>query len=50
MFVFIMLDSALDGFKIATEWIVLLKQLLTTAIAGYFVLREAGKITKTIKK
>ena len=50
MFVFIMLDSAFDGFKIATEWIGLLKGLLMTAVGGYFVIRGAEKITKDIKK
>ena len=50
MFVFIMLDSALDGFKIAPEWIGLLKGLLMTAVGGYFVIRGAEKITKNIKK
>ena len=50
MFVFIMLDSALDGFKIAPEWIDLLKGLLMTAVGGYFVIRGAEKITKDIKK
>ena len=50
MFVFIMLDSALDGFKIASEWIGLLKGLLMTAVGGYFVIRGAEKITKDIKK
>ncbi len=50
MFVFIMLDSSLDGFKIAPEWIGLLKGLLMTAVGGYFVIRGAEKITKDIKK
>ena len=50
MFVFIMLDSALDGFKIASEWIGLLKGLLMTAVGGYFVIRGAEKITNNIKK
>ena len=50
MFVFIMLDSALEGFKIASEWIGLLKGLLMTAVGGYFVIRGAEKITKNIKK
>ena len=50
MFVFIMLDSALDDFKIAPEWIGLLKGLLMTAVGGYFVIRGAEKITKDIKK
>jgi len=50
MFVFIMLDSALDGFKIASEWIGLLKALLVTAIGGYFVVRSGEKIVNKIKK
>ena len=50
MFVFILLDSSLDGFKIAPEWIGLLKGLLMTAVGGYFVIRGAEKITKNIKK
>ena len=50
MFVFIMLDSSLEGFKIASEWIGLLKGLLMTAVGGYFVIRGAEKITKNIKK
>ena len=50
MFIFILLDSALDGFKIAPEWIGLLKGLLMTAVGGYFVIRGAEKITKNIKK
>ena len=50
MFVFIMLDSSLDGFKMAPEWIGLLKGLLMTAVGGYFVIRGAEKITKDIKK
>ena len=50
MFIFILLDSSLDGFKIAPEWIGLLKALLVTAVGGYFVIRGAEKITKNIKK
>jgi len=50
MFIFILLDSSLDGFKIASEWIGLLKGLLMTAVGGYFVIRGAEKITKDIKK
>jgi len=50
MFVFIMLDSSLDGFIIAKEWIELLQGLLMTAIGGYFIVRGAEKITKNIKK
>ena len=50
MFIFILLDSSLDGFKIAPEWIGLLQALLVTAVGGYFVIRGAEKITKDIKK
>jgi len=50
MFVFIMLDSSLQGFKIASEWIGLLKALLVTAIGGYFVVRSGEKIVNKIKK
>ena len=48
MFVFIMLDSALEGFKIAPEWIGLLKGLLMTAVGGYFVDTRSGE--KKVKK
>ena len=50
MFIFILLDSSLDGFKIAPEWIGLLKGLLMTAVGGYFVIRGAEKVTKNFKK
>ena len=50
MFTFIMLDSSLEGFKIATEWIGLLKGLLMTAVGGYFVVRSGEKISNKFKK
>ena len=50
MFVFIMLDSSLEGFEIDPDWIDLLKALLMTAVGGYFVIRGAEKITTTIKE
>ena len=50
MFVFIILDSSLEGFKIALEWIGLLKGLLMTAVGGYFVVRSGEKISKNFKK
>ena len=50
MFVFIMLDSSLEGFKIATEWIDLLKGLLMTAVGGYFVIRGGEKIMDKYKQ
>ena len=50
MFVFIMLDSSLEGFKMAPEWIGLLKGLLLTAVGGYFVVRSGEKISKNYKR
>lgn len=50
MFVFILLDSSLEGFKIASEWIGLLKGLLMTAVGGYFVVRSGEKIINKVKK
>ena len=50
MCVFIMLDSSLEGFKIATEWIDLLKGLLMTAVGGYFVIRGGEKIMDKYKQ
>jgi len=49
MFVFIMLDSSLEGFKMASEWISLLQALLVTAVGGYFVVRSGEKIINKIK-
>ena len=50
MFVFIMLDSSVEGFSIKEEWIDLLKALLMTATGGYFVLRQVGKGINSFKK
>ena len=49
MFIFIMLDSSLEGFKIKEEWIGLLKGLLMTAVGGYFVVRSGEKIVNKLK-
>ena len=49
MFIFILLDSSLEGFKMAPEWIGLLKGLLMTAVGGYFVVRSGEKIINKIK-
>lgn len=49
MFIFIILDSSLEGFKINPEWISLLKGLLMTAVGGYFLIRGAEKITNKFK-
>ena len=50
MFIFIMLDSSLEGFKMASEWIGLLKGLLMTAVGGYFVIRGGEKIMNNFKQ
>ena len=50
LFIYIILDSSLDGFKIATEWIDLLSSLLLLVYGGYFGMRSAEKITKHFKK
>jgi hypothetical protein len=44
MFIFITLDSSLEGFKINEAWIELLSTLLMTAVGGYFVVRSGEKI------
>ena len=49
MFIFIMLDSSLEGFEINEEWIGLLKGLLMTAVGGYFVVRSGEKIINKLK-
>ena len=48
MFIFVMLDSSIEGFKMKSEWIDLLKALLMTAVGGYFVIRGAEKISTQI--
>ncbi|MDA9970736.1 hypothetical protein N9E56_02775 [Flavobacteriaceae bacterium] len=50
LFIYIILDSSLDGFKIAPEWIDLLSSLLLLVYGGYFGMRSAEKITKHFKK
>jgi len=49
LFVFIMLDSSIEGFSIDKEWIDLLKGLLMTAVGGYFVIRSGEKIVNKFK-
>ena len=44
-----MLDSSLEGFKIDSEWIDLLKGLLMTAVGGYFVVRGVEKVNNKIQ-
>lgn len=50
MFIFIVLDSSLEGFKIDKAWIDLLKGLLMTAVGGYFVIRGGEKIMNKYKQ
>lgn len=50
LFLYIILDSALEGFKIADAWIDLLSSLLLLVYGGYFGMRSAEKITKYWKK
>ena len=47
LFVYIILDSSLEGFEIGSEWIDLLSSLLLVVYGGYFSdARSAEKITK----
>jgi len=46
LFVYIILDSSLEGFKISSDWIDLLSSLLLLVYGGYFGMRSAEKITK----
>jgi len=46
LFVYIILDSCLEGFKIAKEWINLLSSLLLLVYGGYFGARSMEKISK----
>ena len=50
LFIYIILDSSIEGFSIAKEWINLLSSLLLLVYGGYFGARSAEKIVKTWKK
>jgi len=50
LFIYIILDSSLEGFKIDPNWIDLLSSLLLLVYGGYFGMRSAEKITKYWKK
>ncbi len=50
LFLYIILDSSLEGFKINPNWIDLLSSLLLLVYGGYFGMRSAEKITKHWKK
>lgn len=49
LFIYIILDSSLEGFKIDSNWIDLLSSLLLLVYGGYFGMRSAEKITKNWK-
>ena len=50
LFIYIILDSSLEEFKIDSNWIDLLSSLLLLVYGGYFGMRSAEKITKHWKK
>ena len=50
LFIYIVLDSSLEGFKIDSNWIDLLSSLLLLVYGGYFGARSAEKITINWKK
>jgi|TARA_Y100000033_G_scaffold50815_1_gene62402 hypothetical protein len=50
LFIYIILDSSLEVFRISSEWIDLLSSLLLLVYGGYFGARSAEKITKNFKK
>ncbi len=50
LFIYIVLDSSLEGFKIDSSWIDLLSSLLLLVYGGYFGARSAEKITRNWKK
>ena len=49
LFIYIILDSALDGFKIDNAWIDLLSSLLLLVYGGYFGARTVEKVVKRKK-
>ena len=50
LFIYIILDSTLQGFNIDSHWIDLLSSLMLLVYGGYFGMRSAEKITKHWKK
>ena len=50
LFIYIILDSSISGFNIATQWVNLLSSLLLLVYGGYFGARSAEKIVKNWKK
>ena len=50
LFIYIILDSSLDNFKVDAEWIDLLSSLLLLAYSGYYGARSVEKVAKIRKK
>ena len=50
LFLYIILDSALEGFKIDKAWIDLLSSLLLLVYGGYYGARSVEKVTKHFKR
>lgn len=50
LFIYIILDSSVDGFTIDPGWIDLLSSVLLLVYGGYFGARSAEKIVKQFKK
>jgi len=50
LFIYIILDSSLDNFKVDAEWIDLLSSLLLLAYSGYYGARAVEKVAKIRKK
>ena len=46
LFIYVILDSSLDTFKIDSEWVSLLGNLLMLVYGGYFSARTLEKIRK----
>ena len=46
LFIYVILDSALEGFKIDSEWVSLLGNLLMLVYGGYFGARTLEKIRR----
>jgi hypothetical protein len=50
LFIYIVLDSSLEGFKINSMWIDLLSSLLLLVYGGYFGMRSVEKVAQTWKE
>ena len=50
LFVYVILDSSLQGFTIKTEWVDLLSSLLIVVYGGYFGARAVEKVAKIRKE